>query len=249
MPPDLEPICWTTTKLTVTALPAAIAEGLFLGESISGSRLPTAPKLVWAAAAGLLLLIATEWALPVTSSRVLQPLGLPAPARQTQAPSDLAASARDIVVARPLFAISRRPVPVAAVAAGPAASDRISGIISGVAGLVAIMQPKDGSKPVTLQVGDRFQGKFITAIGPSGVTLTGGTVVRPAFAPAGTGSTAVIDGVTPPIQAPVAPPVDAPPFNVPPGFNGPGVNGPSFTRPDQQTPAAIPPAGSNSDED
>jgi hypothetical protein len=46
---------------------------------------------------------------------------------------------------------------------------------------LAVMQPKDGGKPVTLHVGDRFQGKLITAIDGAGITLAGGTRVRPEF--------------------------------------------------------------------
>jgi len=139
-----------------------------------------------------LLAIGLAWLAPLPAVRALPPLPLPAAVASSATPASLAASAGDVALARPLFAVNRRPVAVA-VENPPlvASSDRISGIIqsrdaAGAPHAIAVMQPKDGAKPVTLHVGDRFHGALITAIDDSGVTLAGGARIAPQFGPAGT---------------------------------------------------------------
>jgi hypothetical protein len=131
----------------------------------------------------LLMVVAVEFAAPLMDDRTLPTLVLPVPAPPAAAAADLAASASYIVSAQPLFAASRRPLPVAP---GPnqAPADRISGIIMGSAGAIALMQPKDGSKPVGLHVGDKFDGAPIIAIDASGLMLVGGRRIAPQFAAA-----------------------------------------------------------------
>lgn len=170
--------------------PSSIRSG-----SSGGDRRPhffVAPGVVLVAVIGCaaLLAIALAWMVPLPAVRPLPPLSLPAAALQARSPSDLAASASEIVLARPLFAITRRPVAAPADRSlDRAGADRISGIIlepdgEGAENAVAVMQPKDGSKPVTLRVGDRFRGETITAIDAGGVTLAGGVRVAPQFGPA-----------------------------------------------------------------
>jgi len=112
---------------------------------------------------------------------------LPSQTAAAQSATDLAASARDVALARPLFATSRRPLPVAGGGgANSAKADRISGVIVTTDALgdqiaTAILTPKDGGKPVTMRVGDKFQGKSIVAIDAGGLTLGDGSVVRPQF--------------------------------------------------------------------
>jgi len=152
-------------------------------------RPAAAPVWFWAGNAAVLLLavIGLEWAAPAPRFRPLPPLALPSQTAAAQSATDLAAGARDVALARPLFATSRRPLPVAGGAGGSSATaDRISGVIVttdafGAEIATAIMTPKDGGKPVTLRVGDKFRGKSIVAIDASGLTFGDGSVVRPQF--------------------------------------------------------------------
>ena len=140
-------------------------------------------------AAVLLLLIGIELLAPLPVTKPLSPFPMPAAVLEAQSPADLAASAADTVLARPLFAVTRRPV--ASPSTGRtdlAGADRISGVIlepgaDGDQTAIAVMQPKDGGKPVTLRVGDRFRGARITVIDAAGITLAGGIRINPQFGP------------------------------------------------------------------
>ena len=135
----------------------------------------------------LLLLIGLETLARRPDALALGAFPIPARVIPGLPATELIAGARDSVLARPVFAVTRRPVATAAVASiALPSSDRISGIIVASDGLggqqgVAVMQPKDGGKPITLHVGDRFKGRLITGIDAAGITLAGGVVVRPQF--------------------------------------------------------------------
>lgn len=147
-----------------------------------------APAWLWAGGIGALLLATIGWELSVPSmpAPTLPPLPSPAPAVQTGSASLLADAAGATALARPLFATNRRGPPAkGAPVVDRATVDRITGIIGASSPFgeetVAVMQPKDGGQPVTLHAGDRFDGRRIIGIGPAGMTLEDGTLIRPQF--------------------------------------------------------------------
>lgn len=137
----------------------------------------------WAVGGGALACaaIAAIWLIPSALPAALPPLTLSSPASAAQPAADLAAAAQASALARPLFALTRRPAAAADPTAAAPSFDRISGIIITTHAATAMMQPKDGGKSVLLHVGDRFQGRLISAIDAGGITLADGGRLRPGF--------------------------------------------------------------------
>jgi hypothetical protein len=79
------------------------------------------------------------------------------------------------ILARPLFAPSRRPLSVVAIAAAPqvvAALPRLAGLIFTPTGSLAMFAPVDG-KVVTLAQGDNIGSYVVRSISPNTVVLSG----------------------------------------------------------------------------
>ena len=105
---------------------------------------------------------------PATSAAPIQASGLP------PAAVDDVSAFMPTILARPLFALDRRPK------AGPAAAGAPSDEMPRLAGVIiertqrrAIFQPPGDGKPVTLVEGDQIAGWQIQGIAADGVTLTG----------------------------------------------------------------------------
>ena len=96
-------------------------------------------------------------------------------ARAAAAPAVAEADADQValILARPLFNPSRRPVGVAAVADAGVQLPRLAGIVIDQAGRSAIFAAADRPKPVVLREGGRLGGWAVRAIDASAVTLDG----------------------------------------------------------------------------
>lgn len=133
-------------------------------------------------AAMLLATLGVESQMGRNTVASLPDLVLPQISILPQPPADLAAQAGNIILARPLFTPTRRPVPQDPADVAPLAeADRITGIVQNKDDILAVMQPKDGGKPVALHIGDQFQGQNIIAIDAAGLSLADGRKIRPQF--------------------------------------------------------------------
>ena len=138
-----------------------------------------------ALAAPLLICAAIVWHNAKIEFSALPPLVLPVIGVSDQSPAAEAQAALATIAARPLFTPSRRPLPAPTTHAAPIAdADRITGIVAGRQGSFALMQPKDGGKPILLHPGDGFGGARIRAITPAQIIMDDGRVLRPQFTPA-----------------------------------------------------------------
>ncbi|HYZ22375.1 MAG TPA: hypothetical protein VE690_09480, partial [Rhodopila sp.] len=89
------------------------------------------------------------------------------------------------VLARPLFAPTRRPAAGAAVSSAEASLPRLAGVIGTPDGTVAIFQPEGDGKPVLVRDGDHLGAWDVTRIEPDAVYLEHGSermVLNPRFA-------------------------------------------------------------------
>lgn len=152
----------------------------------------------------LALVLLLEWVVPA-SDGVGQPAsplrllkGAPKASLQARAVGDWA----DVVLARPLFSISRRPPRVEAggQTAANAGAARLSGILIGPLGRRAIFAPEGGGKPLVVAEGGEVNDSTIRSITPDAVYLASGAVLKPSF-----DKNRVPTAYTPPFQ-PVMPP-------------------------------------------
>ncbi len=124
-----------------------------------------------AAAATLAAVILVELAGGGPPPPAVAPPARPAVARAAGWRPTAAAEARRAatILARPLFDPSRRPP------AGPAAAGslRLSGVVVGPFGRLAIFEPAQGGKPVVVRVGERVGGAIVRAIAPDRVLVAG----------------------------------------------------------------------------
>jgi hypothetical protein len=105
---------------------------------------------------------------PATATAPIQASGLPAAA------VDDVSAFMPTILARPLFALDRRPKAGPAAAGAPSDEmPRLAGIIIERAQRRAIFQPSGDGKPMTLVEGDQVAGWQIQGIAADGVTLTG----------------------------------------------------------------------------
>ena len=135
----------------------------------------TRADFAWVGGAALALaaIIAAELA-PAPATPPLPEIAVPAmpdsPAAQP-VPAGSSIGAVATILARPLFAPSRRPP--SAPATATAASLRLSGTIVGPSGRRAIFEPAGGGKPVVVRVGDRVGSEIVRAITPGTVLVVG----------------------------------------------------------------------------
>jgi hypothetical protein len=141
-------------------------------------------------AAALSAVIALETMAPAPPDIAVEPKA-PLAARQADAPTgasaaELEESVRPIL-ARPIFAPSRRPIPVAAAAAilAPDTADlpRLSGVIITAASRFALFAPVQG-KTVAVAPGGSIENYMIRSIGLNEVILSGPAgerALRPSF--------------------------------------------------------------------
>ena len=195
--------------------------------------------------AGLLGLIALEAVhTPAPASTVAAPIQA---SRLPAAAVDDVAGFVPIILARPLFAVDRRPK------AGPAAVGAVSDDMPRLAGIMidptqrrAIFQPANEGKTVTLAEGDQIAGWQILQITADSVTLTGpkGTqILQPKPDPSLSSTTPTVDPMTP--GSVPRPPANNPRQYLPGGMQLPaGVPNPfaGQTAPTQARPAVPQPA-------
>ena len=96
-----------------------------------------------------------------------------------------------VVLARPLFAQSRKPSGEASTAV--VALPRLAGIIASPDAAVAIFQPPGGVRPVVARHGDSIAGWEVTAVALDAVSLQKANdrvILRPSFTGAGPGGAA-----------------------------------------------------------
>jgi general secretion pathway protein N len=185
----------------------------------------------------------------------------PATAAAPVAASHLPAAAVDdgarfvpLILARPLFALDRRPKAGPAAAAGVAADalPRLAGILIDPPQRHAIFQPSDDGKPLTLVEGDRIAGWQIQRIAADGVTLTGPSgaeILQPKPDPQLAGSTTPFNPLVP--GSVPRPPPNAPRQILPGGMQLPagvpnpfiGQAAPTQARPNVPQPASRQPGG------
>lgn len=134
--------------------------------------------------------IAWEAAAPTVDEQAVVAI----PSFQQTAPSKIPVRKRgddssqwaDAAVARPLFSQSRRPLAdntVAAVSV-PYSLPRLTGVVVGPTGGVAIFASADSGKPTIVRAGDRLGPAFVETIANGQVSLRGPdglVVVRPVF--------------------------------------------------------------------
>lgn len=173
----------------------------------------------------LIALEALEAPAPATAAAPVQAIHLPAAA------VDDGADFVPIILARPLFALDRRPK------AGPAAVGAVGDDMARLAGILidppqrhAIFQPSGDGKPLSLVEGDQIAGWQIQRIAPDGVTLTG---------PQGTQT--LQPKPDPNAQRPLLPGGMPLPAGVPNPFAGQAA--PTQTRPNVPQPASRQPGG------
>lgn len=113
------------------------------------------------------------------------PPALPKPAAPSSALEEDRQTLLDSILARPLFASTRRPVAApSGPAPTPASLPRLAGILVNGSSRSAIFAASGGAKPVVVQVGAKIGGYTVQSIEAGQVTLegTGGAqVVRPTF--------------------------------------------------------------------
>ncbi len=113
------------------------------------------------------------------------PPALPNPAAPSPALEEDRQALLDGILARPLFAATRRPVTApSGPAPAPASLPRLAGILVNGDARSAIFAGSGGAKPVVVQVGAQIGGYTVQSIEAGQVTLgsTGGAqVVRPTF--------------------------------------------------------------------
>lgn len=158
-----------------------------------------------------------------------------APARPAAVPAALAAPSADgrqawvaTMLARPLFAVGRRPTPgPAGIAAAPAALPRLAGVLVNGVDRNAIFAATDGRRPVVAAIGAQVGDWTVQSIEAGQVTLSGpgGTqVLRPSFDPRRDSGPAVGANGIDPGSAPAAPFAAAteimPSLRGLPGFSG-----------------------------
>lgn len=203
-------------------------------------------------ALALLAVIATETLqapAPATAAAPIQASRLPAAA------VDDGAAFVPIILARPLFALDRRPKAGPA-AVGPVSDDmpRLAGILIDPTQRRAIFQPSGDGKPLTLVVGDQIAGWQIQQIAADGVTLTGpkGTqTLQPKPDPSLASAVTTIDPMAPgavPRPQPNSPRQFLPggmqlPAGVPNPFVGQAA--PTQARPNVPQPASRQPGGAS----
>ncbi len=124
------------------------------------------------------------------------------PARAQLPPSaDTQVQVNDIL-ARPLFAATRRPPPVASItSSGPAALPRLSAVLVSGHGRTVIFAGGPSGKPVSLVEGGRIGAYVVQSIGVGQATLAGPDgvrVLRPTFEGAAAGTAAVGPVIVPP---------------------------------------------------
>jgi hypothetical protein len=184
-------------------------------------------RLVAGLMAVLVVVLALEWLLPGDSVLALPAVRLAGPARQVAPPARRTGAWADMVLARPVFSISRRPPRVAA---GPKADTeagqaRLAGIMVSSLRRLAIFAPDGGGKPLVLAEGASVNDSTIKDILPDRVILASGAVLTPAYDH---------NRVVPPPAAPFfQPPFQNPAFPNP-GFPAPG--GPPIFNPAQPNP-------------
>jgi len=188
--------------------------------------------------AALALVVVLEWCVPGGSGagdaagafRLVH--GTPKVTLQARAVTQWA----NVVLARPIFAISRRPPRVEAFGRNDATPSeaRLSGILIGRFGRRAIFAPEGGGKPLVLSEGASINESTIRNITPGQVTLASGAVLKPEFDKNRAPSTPYI----PPFQ-PTVP-------NFPtPGFVNGQMQSPNFPVPRMPVPLPPQPDGDN----
>jgi hypothetical protein len=127
-------------------------------------------------------------ALPVIIRRA--PLVQTAHAHTPAAPSDHTDEWVTTTLARPLFSRDRRPAPASSSPAAAAAEidglPRLTSVLVGPFGRIAIFAAAEGSKPLVLNEGGSLGAYSVNAIVPGQVTVKGPEgvrVLRPAFDP------------------------------------------------------------------
>jgi general secretion pathway protein N len=93
------------------------------------------------------------------------------------------------ILARPLFRDNRRPVADAAAAVASRGDDqaRLSGVVTGPFGNLAIFTSAANPKPIVVHVGGRISGAIVRTIEPGRVVVESGSGVHtltPVFADA-----------------------------------------------------------------
>lgn len=123
------------------------------------------------------------------SARIPRPtvatMGAPLPA-DVAGSGNLAQAWVDTILARPLFALDRRPAATADTRAAPRTLPRLTAILLNGARREVIFAGIDGGRPITVAEGDLLNGFRVQSIEASEVTVVGpeGTrVVRPSFDP------------------------------------------------------------------
>lgn len=202
----------------------------------------------------LVLILAVEWFWPAAGPPALSP-----EARFHTAARSVTTAQREtgtwagLILARPVFSISRRPPKVVAGGRNETAPGqaRLSGIMINGGIKRAIFAPDGGGHALVLAEHAQVNQNTIRSIYPDRVVMADGTVLRPAYdrnrAP---GVTTTI-----PYQPP-APNFPIPLFNnpnnpgfPPPAFSPPGFQGQTFQPPGTQAPNFGPPGQQNGGDD
>jgi hypothetical protein len=133
--------------------------------------------------AALALVLALEWLLPGSGSLALPAVRVAGPARQVPPPARRTGAWADLVLARPVFSISRRPPRVASgpTADAVAGQARLAGIMVSQLRRLAIFAPDGGGKPLVLAEGASVNDSTIKDILPDRVILASGAVLTPAY--------------------------------------------------------------------
>jgi hypothetical protein len=153
-------------------MPRALAALLGLGILLAGTIALELPRIV---ADDSVMISSTPHPLPAR----------PSPAVATPVARDSRQEAVDDILARPLFAATRRPVAIlAGPAAAPANLPRLAGILVNGSRRSVIFAALDGGKPVVAQEGAQVGAYTVQSIESGQVTLFGpggAQVVRPSF--------------------------------------------------------------------
>jgi hypothetical protein len=186
----------------------------------------------------LALVVVLEWAVPEGGGGAQAPSAFrlahsaPKVTLQARAVTQWA----NVVLARPLFFISRRPprIEVSGHNDAAPAEARLSGILIGRFGRRAIFAPEGGGKPLVLAEGASINESTIRSIAPGQVTLASGAVLKPEFDKNRAPSTPYI----PPFQ-PTVPNFPAP------GFVNGQIQQPNFPVPRMPVPVSPQPDSDN----
>lgn len=160
-------------------------------------------------------------------------LARPGPPAPNTAPALPRGVPTESLLARPLFAPTRRPAAVAARPDAPAAGlPRLAGVLMHGGVRSVIFAGTDGGRPVVVAEGGQVAGYVVQSIEPGRVTLAGpgGTrVLRPSFDPRPPAAAGAASVSAPAAFAPAVP--FAAPGDIPPAIRDlPGFAGPAAAR-------------------